>query len=132
MKKIKKAVGRNEVGEARRMYAQRPEYTVDHLVKERYPRFGDALADIDDAVCLVHLYATLPSEKHIDPKHTALSKRLAREWQAYVVKTKALRKVCASRRVWVCARVLSALLNCPHKHVHDVQVEEFSVPAMHA
>ncbi len=93
MKKVKKAVGRNEIGEARRMYTHRPEYTLDHLVKERYPRFSDAVADLDDALCMVHLFATLPSEKHIDPKHTAMSQRLCKEWQAYVMKAKALRKV---------------------------------------
>lgn len=93
IKKVKKAVGRNEVDDARRMYASRPEYTLDHLVKERYPRFGDALADLDDPICLVHLYASLPSDKYIDPKHTSLARRLSQEWQAYVVKTRALRKV---------------------------------------
>lgn len=98
MKKVKKAVGRGEVEEARRMYAKRPEYTLDHLVKERYPRFPDALADLDDALAMVHLFASLPSEKHIDPKHTTAAQRLCREWQAYVARTRALRKVRALLR----------------------------------
>jgi pescadillo len=93
MKKVKRAAGRKEFTEAQRLYAHRPEYTLDHLVKERYPTFADALADLDDAVSMIHLFATLPSEKHIDPTHTALSKRLCREWQAYIAKSKGLRKV---------------------------------------
>ncbi len=102
MKKVKKAVGRGEVEDARRMYAKRPEYSLDHLVKERYPRFPDALADLDDALAMVHLFASLPSEKHIDPKHTTAAQRLCREWQAYVARTRALRKVRCPYAEWPC------------------------------
>jgi pescadillo protein len=93
MKKVRRAAGRDSVAEARRLYANKPTYTLDHLVKERYPRFGDALADLDDGLCMVHLFASLPSERRIQTDRTALANRLVREWQGYVMKTHTLRKV---------------------------------------
>ena len=97
MKKVRKAIGRNERKAAQRMYDNaRPRYSLGHLVKERYPRFTDSVADIDDAVCMVFLFAALPAERQIRVERTAACKRLALEWERYVVESKALRKVFVS------------------------------------
>ena len=53
MKKVRKASGRNQHEEARRLNDGKAVVRLDHLVKERYPRFIDALRDIDDALCMV-------------------------------------------------------------------------------
>ena len=68
------------------------------VLSPRYPSFLDAVRDIDDPLTLVHLFATLPAEKrlHMPPKAIHDARRLALEWQAYVVRTHALRKVFVS------------------------------------
>lgn len=64
----------------------------------RYPSFVDALRDLDDPLTMVHLFATLPAEAAhgIPAKVVATSRRLALEWQAWVVRTAALRKTFVS------------------------------------
>ena len=68
------------------------------VLPPRYPSFLDAVRDVDDPLTLVHLFATLPAEKrlHLPPKAIQDARRLALEWQAYVVRTHALRKVFVS------------------------------------
>jgi len=94
MKKVNKLINRKEQSLASKMYTeQKPIYSVDHLIRERYPRFKDSLADMDDALCLIHLFATLPSIARIrshDKGENCM--RLCREWQLYVVKSRSLRK----------------------------------------
>lgn len=53
MKRVKKAYNRFELTRARKLYRNTPGYTLDHVVKERYPSFVDALRDLDDALTLV-------------------------------------------------------------------------------
>lgn len=64
----------------------------------RYPSFVDALRDLDDPLTMLHLFAVLPAERaHGIPAPTvALARRLALEWQAWVVRAHALRKVFVS------------------------------------
>jgi len=92
-RKLKRAIGRFEMDTARRMYETRPMYTLDHLIKERYPRFGDALGDLDDALSMLHLFASFPAEPPIKADITAMAKRLCREWQYYCARSRSLRKV---------------------------------------
>ena len=58
----------------------------------------DALRDLDDALTLVHLFATLPAHQKFKIPDSAVhtSRRLALEWQAYVVRTNSLRKTFIS------------------------------------
>ena len=35
-------------------------YSLDHIVRERYPTFVDAIRDLEDCLCLCFLYATFP------------------------------------------------------------------------
>eukprot|EP00850_Spirogloea_muscicola_P021137 SM000238S08038 [mRNA] locus=s238:669:5101:+ [translate_table: standard] len=124
-RKIKKAKAKQSGRTTARLEANCPQYTLDHLVKERYPSFIDALRDLDDPLSLIHLFAVLPADaSHKIPAkrvHGARSSgfvcdarvldmsgliapapaafdfgRLALEWQAYITRTHSLRKVFVS------------------------------------
>jgi pescadillo protein len=56
----------------------------------------DAVRDIDDALCMIFLFASLPSNSRIPPSLVENCARLAAEWQLYVMHTRALRKIFLS------------------------------------
>ncbi|EAU34454.1 conserved hypothetical protein [Aspergillus terreus NIH2624] len=92
-KKIARSLGRGEVGDASRLEKNHaPKLTLDHIIKERYPTFIDALRDLDDALSLLFLFANLPSTSHVPPKTIALCQRLCHEFQHYLITTNSLRK----------------------------------------
>jgi len=92
MKKVRRSANRNEKDEARRKQPLAPTYTLHHLVRERYPRFSDALGDLDDALCLVNLFACLPSEGRIGTQVTRKAQMLAASWGAYCSVTGSITK----------------------------------------
>jgi pescadillo protein len=62
----------------------------------RYPTFIDALRDIDDALCMVFLFAALPPQRQLSGSLIENCVRLAAEWQLIVMRTRSLRKVFLS------------------------------------
>jgi pescadillo protein len=96
MKKVRKVAGKNSKDEALRMSLQKPSYTLHHLVKERYPRFQDALGDLDDAISMITLFAQLPSTGKIKGDTVERCRNLARSWSAYVATTNSLTKAFVS------------------------------------
>jgi pescadillo protein len=111
-KRFARALGRGEWSSAKSLEDHKPVYKIDHIVKERYvpisfsqqwlinvssyPSFIDAVRDIDDALCLIFLFATLPPSPRVPAKLVESCARLAAEWQLYIIKAKALRKVFLS------------------------------------
>ena len=92
-KKIAKSLGRNEVGDAKRLERNgMSKVSLDHIIKERYPTFVDALKDLDDALSLLFLFANLPSTTTVPPKTIALCRRLCLEFEHYIISANALRK----------------------------------------
>lgn len=92
-KKISKALGRNEVSDAARLERNlTPRIKLDHIIKERYPTFVDALRDLDDALSMLFLFANLPSTENVPPKVIAKCQRLTMEFEHYLIRTHALRK----------------------------------------
>ena len=92
MKKVRKAAGRDEKQEAARKESYAPTYTLHHLVRERYPRFADALSDLDDALALIYLFAALPSKGRVSSKITKKAQALAAQWGAYCSTTSSISK----------------------------------------
>ena len=66
--------------------------TLDHIIKERYPTFVDALRDLDDALSLLFLFANLPATSTVPPKTISLCQRLCLEFQHYLITSHSLRK----------------------------------------
>ena len=92
-KKIGRALGRGEAGDAARLEKNfMPKVKLDHIIKERYPTFVDALRDLDDALSMLFLFANLPSSEHIPAKTIELCQRVTREFEHYVITSHALRK----------------------------------------
>lgn len=103
-KKISKALGRGDVSDAKRLErnAARPEktgkprYTLDHVIRERYPTFIDALRDLDDCLSMLFLFANLPSTSTVPAKMIARCERLCLEFQHYLIVSHSLRKTFLS------------------------------------
>lgn len=92
-KKIARSLGRGEVGDAARLEKNlAPKLTLDHIIKERYPTFIDALRDLDDCLSLLFLFASLPSTTSVPPKTIARCQRLCHEFQHYLITTNSMRK----------------------------------------
>lgn len=92
-KKIARALGRGEAGDAARLEKNlAPKIKLDHIIKERYPTFIDALRDLDDALSMIFLFANLPSSQHVPAKTIALCQKLAHEFEHYVITSHSLRR----------------------------------------
>ncbi|TRY51033.1 Pescadillo-like protein [Cryptosporidium tyzzeri] len=62
LRKYRKAMGRNDKTKARSIRENKPIITLQHIVKERYPCFVDALRDLDDALSTCSLFASLGAD----------------------------------------------------------------------
>ena len=92
-KKIARRLSKAEYEDAARIEKQlAPRMTLDHIIKERYPTFLDALRDLDDALSMLFLFANLPSHTNVPPKTIRLCQRLCHEFQHYLIVTHSLRK----------------------------------------
>ncbi|KAI5850329.1 ribosome biogenesis protein Pescadillo [Morchella snyderi] len=92
-KKLNKALGRGDYSDAKRLETNnKPQVKLDHIIKERYPNFTDALRDLDDAVSMLFLFANLPTNHNLNPETIATCERLSNEWQHYIIRTHSLRK----------------------------------------
>ena len=128
LKKIRKASGRHERKRAERLDGRRPVYKLDHLIRERYPTFADALQDLDDALCLVFLFASLAPSKFVHASRVQACSRLRREFYAYVARTRTLRKVFISiKGIYYQAEVNGVTLTWVEPHHSFAQQPTMSV-----
>jgi pescadillo protein len=99
-KKISRALGRGDVGDAARLERNaarpdktgKPRYTLNHVIRERYPTFIDALRDLDDCLSMLFLFANLPSTSAVPAKMIARCERLCLEFEHYLITSHSLRK----------------------------------------
>lgn len=139
-KKISRALGRGEWSIAKNLEDSKPTYRLDHIIKERYntllhslsahdschiryPTFVDAVRDIDDALCMIFLFASLPSNDRVSSSLIANCSRLAVEWQLYVMHSHSLRKVFLSiKGIYYQAEVMDQDVTwlVPHQFTQNV------------
>ncbi|XP_035910301.1 pescadillo homolog [Anopheles stephensi] len=73
-----------------------PQLKLDHIVKERYPTFIEAIKELDDCMTLLFMFSTFPATKIITRELTRMSRRLTVEFMHYIIAAQALRKVFIS------------------------------------
>lgn len=112
----------------------KPNYSLDHLIRERYPTFADALRDLDDALSMLYLFAALPNTSAIgmgrDEKRMALapgheqvnfahtSAGLLREFEAFLIKERCIRRSFVSiKGIYYQAEILNQTVTwiVPHE-----------------
>lgn len=128
MKKFKRLMGRGEHDLAEGLESRKPDYTLHHLVRERYPSFEDAVRDLDDALSMLALFQALSGDQRRGIPVAAVSEatRLYQEFQLYVIQAQALRKVFASVKGYyfqaeVCGQSVTWL--APHQFAQELPVE---------
>lgn len=98
LRKFKKAKAKGDVGKIQYLAKHKPKISLNHLVRERYPQFIDALRDLDDPLSLLALFTIFPTHKEfsLSGEKVELSAKLLRHFELYVIKTHALKKVFVS------------------------------------
>ncbi|KAJ1959390.1 mRNA-binding ribosome synthesis protein nop7 [Dispira parvispora] len=96
LRKLNRLITRREIYDAKHLKQNKPEYTLDHLVRERYPTFADALHDIDDALCLLFLFANMPTKDKVHAGRIHACRKLCAEFMQYVIMSRSLRKTFLS------------------------------------
>lgn len=104
-----------------------PELKLDHVVRERYPTFIDAIKDLDDCLTLLFLFSTFPALKSVTRTQTALCRRLTIEFMHFVIQSKALRKVFVSiKGYYFQAEIKGELVTWIVPHYYPYQPQEKS------
>lgn len=122
VRKLRKAYGKSEWNTVERLKDNKPNYKLDHIVKERYPTFIDALRDLDDALSMCFLFSTFPRTGKCHVQTIQLCRRLTVEFLHYVIAARALRKVFLSiKGVYYQAEVLGQPIVwiTPYAFSHD-------------
>lgn len=85
-RKLKKAIVRKDERKLKDLKECKPQLNINHIVKERYVNFEDALKDMDDCVSNLALFSTLPSHRvfKVDPEKIKISKALIDFFKLYI------------------------------------------------
>ncbi|XP_041585054.1 pescadillo homolog isoform X2 [Vulpes vulpes] len=124
VRKLRKAYGKSEWNTVERLKDNKPNYKLDHIVKERYPTFIDALRDLDDALSMCFLFSTFPRTGKCHVQTIQLCRRLTVEFLHYVIAARALRKVFLSiKGIYYQAEVLGQPIVwiTPYAFSHDLE-----------
>jgi pescadillo protein len=90
-RKLRKAIGKNQESIVKMMEGNKPTYSLDHIVRERYPTFNEALDDLDDCISHIALFSTLPVEG-VNLENVEKSQKLFKDFEKYVMHKNCLKK----------------------------------------
>ena len=98
LKKVKRLQNKGAKKQAEDLAEKTPTYSLQHIIRERYPSFVDALRDLDDALCMASLFATFPThvQLEINKKDISECQRLTKEFMLYCSLTQCFTKVFLS------------------------------------
>ena len=122
MRRLNRHQGRHDLEHFQRTLDNKPFYKLDDIVKERYPRFVDALRDCDDALSMCFLFAMFPKGKGRPDDLIDLSRKLTVEFMHYIINSKSLRKVFISiKGYYYQAEIMGQTITwiVPHQFVID-------------
>lgn len=97
-KKVVKARAKRRLDTLKKLSLTTPRARLDHLVVERYPRFEDAIRELDDPLCIIALFANLPAERRVgvSPYRVKNCQRLLKEFCHLVAESRSLKRVFVS------------------------------------
>ncbi|KNC54689.1 pescadillo [Thecamonas trahens ATCC 50062] len=96
-KQMKSALGVRDFKKLNELVARRPSISVSHIIRERYPTFVDAIRDLDDALSLMFLFASVERLHYrYQPALLSSIEFSTLHFLNYVVKTSSLKKVFIS------------------------------------
>lgn len=97
-KKIIKAKAKSNKYDYKSLKNNKPKYSIQHIIKERYPRFIDALNDIDDALSLINLFSILTKHELHNIKSETIQEcqRINKEFMLYLAVSQSLKRTFIS------------------------------------
>ncbi|OWF44823.1 Pescadillo-like [Mizuhopecten yessoensis] len=96
VRRLKKALEKNNKDAVQRIRGNKPKYSLNHIVRQRYPSFSDAIRDLEDCLSMCFLFSTFPKTSKTFSEYIYLSRKLTVEFLHYVISSKSLRKVFVS------------------------------------
>ncbi|KAJ1502686.1 mRNA-binding ribosome synthesis protein nop7, partial [Coelomomyces lativittatus] len=74
-----------------------PQFKLDHIIRERYPTFQDALRELDDAFSMICLFSTLPQVgRHVTPEFILGCQQKKQHFLHYIAHFHRLKKAFVS------------------------------------
>uniref|UniRef100_A0A915JKD8 Pescadillo homolog n=1 Tax=Romanomermis culicivorax TaxID=13658 RepID=A0A915JKD8_ROMCU len=112
LRRLTRARSKGVKDEIVKLHDNKPKYKLDHIVKERYPTFIDAIRDLDDGLCLLFLFSRLPRSLKVTAETVHLCRRLTVEFMHYVIEARALRKAFVSiKGIYYQAEIMGQTVN---------------------
>ncbi|KAF8822121.1 BRCA1 C Terminus (BRCT) domain-containing protein, partial [Cardiosporidium cionae] len=98
IKKYNKSIAKREYKDAKTLLRNKPQYSLHHIVKERFPTLREALENMDDCLSTVALFTSLPVNigTGVSSKVVEESTQLLDQFHHFIARKRCLRKVFVS------------------------------------